>query len=310
MKIGIISSVTGVRADIDQIVQSVVKIEKEGFDHYWFVHLPNIGYDAMQIAGVVGQHTSRIELGTAVVPTYPRHPFVMAQQALTTQVITGGRFTLGIGPSHNFVIEDMLGMEYDRPGKHTREYLTILQDLIQRGKSDFKGEFYRVDTKLLVIRAEPLSVMMAALGPVMLKVAGELTDGTITWMTGPKTMETHVVPKISAAAQAAGRPQPRVAMSLPVIVTNDKSAGRERVNELLVDYGNIQNYRRMLDIEGANLPGDVALVGNAAEVEAQLRRYADMGVTDYCALILPEEGGGGESIARTQAVLQDLIGKI
>lgn len=310
MRIGVVAGVVSLHYDLDTIIKKAQQAEEDGFDHYWFVHLPHIGFDALTMVTLAGRNTIRIELGTAVVPTYPRHPHVMAQQAMTAQVASGGRLTLGIGPSHDFVIEGMLGMDYEKPAKHTREYLEILQAFNNNGNVKHDGEIFRVKAELSVNGAQPFRVMVAALGPKMLKLTGELADGTITWMTGPKTVESHIVPRISKAAQDAGRPAPRVAVTLPIMLTNNKQAGKERVNELLGSYGKMTNYRRMLEIEGVETPGDVAIMGTETEIEETLRRYADLGVTDYLALIIPEKEDPEGSLARTWDTVKELVGKI
>lgn len=310
MKIGLVTSVFNIRQSLSELVDEVVAAEENGFDHFWFVHMPHLGYDALQLASLSGQRTDRIQLGTAIIPTYPRHPFVMAQQALTSQVATDNRLILGIGPSHDFVIRDMLGMDYARPAHHTQEYLEVITELMHTRKSNYQGEIFNMDANLWVNQSKPPSILVAALGPRMLKVAGSYSDGTITWVTGPKTLESHIVPRIHAAAAEVGKPRPRVAMVMPVMCIDDEAAGRRQINEKLGQYGAMENYRRMLEMEGAKLPGDVGVVGSPAQIEQGLRRFASLGVTDFCALVIGEPGNLDASIRNTQAVLQDLVGKI
>jgi F420-dependent oxidoreductase-like protein len=188
-----------------------------GLATFW---MPNIfGLDGITTQAIVGREVPEIELGTAVVPTYPRHPTAMAQQALTTAAATGGRFTLGIGLSHKIVIEDLFGLDYSKPARHMREYLEVLMPLLRGEPAKFAGEEYRVNVGIQVPGAGVVSVLVAALGPVMLGIAGRLTDGTITWMTGPDTLESHIVPTIRRAASEDGRPTPRVVAGLPIALT-------------------------------------------------------------------------------------------
>ncbi len=306
MRIGIHSIVEG--TNLEGAIQQVVKAEEEGFESIWFGQ--GLGADALTVIALAGQKTQRIEIGTAIVPTYTRHPFLMAEQALTVQAATGGRFTLGVGPSHRPVIEGVLGLSYDRPALHVREYLTVLRDLVQDGRASLSGELYRVSGALWMAGAEPCPILVAALGPIMLKIAGELTDGTITWMTGPKTVETHIVPRISAAAGSAGRPSPRVCVALPIAVTADVDAARQRAAGIFQMYGHLPNYRRVLDKEGVSGAEDVAIVGGEREVERTLRALADVGATDFLAVMFPAEDDARESIARTRVFLQNLIGKV
>jgi 5,10-methylenetetrahydromethanopterin reductase len=289
-------------------VQRVVDAERDGFDSVWLGQI--FGPDALTIVALAGARTQRIELGTAVIPTFPRHPFVLAQQALTVQAATGGRLTLGIGPSHKLVVEDMWGLSYDQPAKHIREYLSVLRPLIDENRVSFSGDTYRVTGALQVPGAKPMPVLIAALAPVMLGIAGQLADGTITFLGGPKALETHVVPRISAAAAEAGRPRPRVCAALPVAVTDDPAAARARAAQEFLVYGQLPNYRRILDLEGAAGPADVAIVGKEADVERQVRALAAAGATDLLAAVFPVGADEAASLPRTLALLKGLVGKV
>lgn len=306
MRIGIMLADSG--AGLDRMLDDAVAVEQEGFDSAWYGQV--FGSDVMTVIAMAGARTSRIEFGTSVVPTYPRHPFVMAQQALTVQAATGGRFTLGIGLSHRPVVENMWGMSYDRPARHMREYLSVLRPLVREGRVAFQGDVFRTTAGVQVRGATPMPVLIAALAPKMLQIAGELSDGTVTWMTGVKTIETHIVPKLRAAAQEAGRPAPRVAVGLPIAVTYDVTAARERAAKAFQIYGQLPNYRRMLDIEGAAGPAEVAIAGDEAAVERQLRALASAGATDFFAPIMPVGDDATASVARTRALLQSLVGRI
>jgi F420-dependent oxidoreductase-like protein len=235
----------------------------------------------------------------------------MAQQAATTNAAIGGRLTLGIGLSHQPVVENMWGLSYAHPGPYMREYMSVVAPLVREGKVAFSGDVFKVAAGLQVPGAKPFPVLVAALAPMMLKTAGEIADGTVTWTTGIKTIESHIAPRINAAAQAAGRPKPRIAVGLPVAVTDDDAASvRERISKGLQIYGQLPNYRRMLDIEGAAAPGDIALVGNEAAVEQQVRALAAAGATDFNAAIFPVGDNAGASIARTRALLKGLVGHV
>jgi len=303
-----IAEFAGGTNDVAMQVQSVVKAEEDGFHGIWFGQI--FGPEVLTVLALAGQRTSRIELGTSVVPTYPRHPHMLAQQALTVQAATNGRFNLGIGLSHAPVVEGMWGLKYDRPAVHMREYLSVLLPLLQEGRASFNGEFFRVNATVQVPVPKPPPVLIAALAPVMLRMAGEMTDGTITWMTGPKTLETHIVPRISKAAKDAGRPAPRVVAGLPIAVTDDASAARERAARSFQVYGTLPNYQRMLNIEGVGGPADVAIVGNEREVEQQLRDIASAGATDFLAGMFPIGDDIKTSLGRTRALLKALVGKV
>jgi F420-dependent oxidoreductase-like protein len=275
-------------------------VADDGFTSAW---LPQIfGADALTCIAVAGREVD-IELGTAVVPTYPRHPLMLAAQALTTNAAVGGRLVLGIGLSHQIVIESMLGMSFEKPARHMREYLSILLPLIREGKVSFEGETLSTNGGLTVPGARPFPVLVAALAPLMLKIAGEMADGTVTWMTGPDTIAGHIAPRITDAAANAGRPAPRIVCALPVCVTDDVDAARERASRTFAIYGQLPSYRAMLDKEGAGGPADVAIVGTEDEVRQRVAAIADTGATDFVAV----EYATGEERDRTRAVLRSLL---
>ena len=290
MQIGIMMGAgPGPDGSLDGVVGVARELEARGFDSAWLANI--FGLDAITTMAIVGRETQRIELGTAVVPTYPRHPLAIAQQAVTAGVAADGRFSLGIGLSHKLVIENMMGFSYDKPARHMREYLEVLAPLLRGEPVKFEGEQYRVNGGLQVPDAKPVQLLVAALGPVMLRIAGRLTSGTITWMTGPKTLAGHIVPTISAAAKDAGRPEPRVVAGLPIDLVSDVPAAREKIASQLQMYGMLPSYRAMLDREGAEGPADVAILGGEAELRAGLDRVRDAGVSDLLAAVTGVEEG-------------------
>lgn len=283
---------------LDEFVDQVKRAEADGFA---FVSAANIfGHDAVGALTVAGRETERIELATGVVPTQPRHPTALAQQALTAQAACRGRFTLGIGLSHQIVIETMFGLSYAAPAKQMEEYLQVLVPLLQGKPASHQGDIYRVNAGLQVPDGTPVPTLVAALGPRMLEVAGRLADGTATWMTGRRTLADHIVPSICKAAAAAGRPSPRIVAALPVAITNDADAARAVANEAFAMYGSLPSYRAMLDREGAAGPGDVAIVGDEAAVRAGLAELRNAGVTDFAAAPYPADEG---AVARTREFL-------
>jgi F420-dependent oxidoreductase-like protein len=272
----------------------------DGFASAWMSNI--FGMDALTALAVAGSQVPRIKVGTAVVPTYPRHPAALAQQARTVAAAVDGRLVLGIGLSHKIVIEDMYGYDYGRPVRHMREYLAVLLPLLERRPAAFTGETVSANIGLTTPGEGRVPVLLAALGTQMLRLAGQQTDGTVLWMTGPATVRDHVVPTITQAAADAGRPAPRVVCILPVCVTGDPDGARERAARIFAIYGELPSYRAMLDREGAAGPGDVAIVGDEDSVAAQIRALADAGVTDFVA----GEYGRGEDAVRTRALLRSL----
>ena len=293
---------------LDDLIARIKQAEADGFDSFWVPHISARGYDALTVLALAGTQTSRIELGVGVVPTYPRHPMALAQQALTTATAAGGRFLLGIGPSHRPGIEENFGLSYDRPAQHTREYLSVLRPLIDQGRVQFSGDFYHVNAELDVLDRPNCPVLISALAPRMLHLAGQQADGTITWMAGPRAIRDHVRPRINAAADAAGRPEPRICVGLPATVCDDEAAGRRAAAESYERYGRLVNYRRILDVEDVEGPSEVAVVGNESSLQRQLAEFAAAGATDFIANIFTTNDP--ESNARTYTALQNLVGKL
>lgn len=288
----------------DEVVGQVAALSEAGIEVAWASQI--FGYDSLTLLAVIGREVPGIGLGTAVVPTYPRHPVMLAGQALTVQAATGGRLTLGIGLSHQMVIENVYGQSFDRPARHMKEYLSILLPLLEGEQVAFVGETLKASTfGPLQIDAPPPPVLVAALGTVMLRLTGQMASGTVTWMTGPATLESHVVPTIRAAAAEAGRPAPRIGVGLPVCVTDDPDAARGKAAEVFSIYEHLPSYRAMLDREGAAGPADVAIVGNEAEVKSQVRRLAAIGTTDFCGVPF----GSVSEITSTIGVLSSLVGE-
>lgn len=303
MRIGVMSGATGgPDGEIDGLVARAKDLEARGFHSIWMANI--FGLDAITALAIVGRETARIELGTAVVPSYPRHPVAIAQQCLTAQAAADGRFVLGVGLSHKLVIENMLGLSYEKPARHMREYMAVLGPLLRGEPVKFAGEHYQVNAAVQVPGAAPVPVVIAALGDHMLKIAGQTSDGSILWMTGPATIENHIVPKLSAAAAAAGRADPRVVAGFPIILTNKPDEARENIGKLLTMYGQLPSYRAMLDKEGLAGPADLAIVGDEAVLNAELDRLRDVGVTDFDAAIMPVEQGADD---RTIAFLESRL---
>jgi 5,10-methylenetetrahydromethanopterin reductase len=302
MRIGVtIRDETGEFALI-RVRDQIRRAAEQGFASAWMNNI--FGLDALTALAVAGSGVPGIELGTAVVPTYPRHPAALAQQARTVAAALDGRLTLGVGPSHQMVIEDMFGYRFDRPAGHTREYLSALRPLLHGQPAAVDGQQISAHITLSTPGPVPVPLLLAALGPRMLRLAGELADGTVLWMTGPATVRDHIVPEITAAAQAAGRPSPRVVCILPVCVTSDPGATHAAAARLFAIYGQLPSYRAMLDREGAAGPADVALIGDEEAVAGKLSVLAAAGVTDFVA----GEFAPGADAGRTRQFLRSYRG--
>jgi len=285
MKIGLNGTGLVQQASIELIQKDVHQAHQEGFDSYWLAEHPSGGFDALTILAVVGQAVKGIELGTAIIPTFPRHPMVLAGQTLTTQSATGDRFTLGIGLSHQ-VMMAQLGINFDKPIRHLREYLTILMPLLETGKVSFKGDILSCDAQLFQTPDKRPCVVVAALGPQALRVAGTRTDGTTLAWVGSKTIRNHIVPTIGAAASKAGKShQPRIIATLPVCVSDQPDKVKSRISQTMAMYAQLPSYQAMFEREGVDQPGEVALVGSKSQLEDQLHGLELGGVTDFAASI-------------------------
>ncbi|NQW16774.1 MAG: TIGR03564 family F420-dependent LLM class oxidoreductase [Chloroflexi bacterium] len=309
MKIGIgIGPLPRDKRDLNGNIEWVVDAESDGFDSLWISH--GMSIDSLQLVALAGQRTSRIELITGVIPVYSRSPLLMAQEALTANEAAGGRLSLGLGVAHPESTATLWNATYDRPAKYMREYLGALSPLLEERAVDFSGEMIITSASMGFKSAPTPPVLIAAMAPMMLKLAGEQTAGTILWMCGRKTVETHIAPRINEAADSADRPAPRICVALPICVTDEPEAARESVAATLGGYGRLINYRKALDIEGASGPEDVAIVGNEDEVEAQLRAFAAAGATDFFASFTATRRGDTESPIRTRDLLKRLVGKV
>lgn len=272
MRIGLAFGDARRQRDLSRITEEIRSAR--GIDTAWVTQGPNL--DALITLATAG--ATSVELGTAVVPFPQRHPLVLASQALTVQAATGNRLTLGIGAGIALMVGPMFGLPTERPARRLREYLEVLGPLLRGEAVDHHGETLTAVGSVAVEGAVAPPVLVAALGPAMLKVTGELADGTITWMTGPRTLENHVVPSITKAAQ--GRPAPRIVAGLHICLTTDLESARARYATDFALSGQVPEYRAVLDREGADGPADVLIAGDEGAVTQQLDRLRDTGITD------------------------------
>jgi F420-dependent oxidoreductase-like protein len=314
MRIGLMIGSDKERARADRLgglVADVQAADRAGFTSMWIPQIP--GYlDAMTAIAIIGQVTERIEIGTAVVPVQTRHPIPMAQQALTTQLACGGRFTLGLGPSHHWIVEGQLGLPYERPAHLMRNYLDVLnQAFAGPGPVDVENDAYKVHSPMDVADAIEMPILISALAPVMLRIAGERTSGTILWMADERAIGDHVVPRITKAAQEAGRPAPRIIGGVPVALCaeSEVDAARAYASEVLGHADFSPNYVALLEHGDAEDVGDTMAAGSESAIVERLRGYRDAGVTDLAARVVPlgdDAAARVESRQRTQAFLATL----
>jgi F420-dependent oxidoreductase-like protein len=303
MRIGL----PGGGATVDRIIENAIEAEGEGFTSLWFAGAA--GIEPLVVLPLVGRATARIELGTSIVQTYPRHPVLMAQQAAAVGLAIGDapRFALGVGVSHRPVIEGSYGLSYDGNARHLREYLTVLCGLLETGRVRFQGDDYRVAADLARRPEQTVQVLVAALAAKSLASAGELAGGTITWMANARAVESLIAPTIRGAAASAGRPDPRIVVGLPVAVTDDADAGREEAARQFAVYGTLPNYQRVLAAGGVPSPADAAIVGSEDQVGEAVAGLFAAGATDVWAAPFPVGDDRRASRARTRALLRDLV---
>ena len=304
---------------VARMLDDIAWAEAAGLPAAWIPQIPN-DMDALQCVALLGAHTSRIELGTAVVPLQAQHPVALARQALSAHAITGGRLTLGVGPSHHWIVTDMLGLPYEKPAAYTRDYLEVLSAAwratteapgLGQGSIDVENDTFTVHNPFDVGPVAPLRVLLSALGPVMLRIAGERADGTVLWMADERAIGDHIVPKITKTAENAGRPAPRIVAGIPVTLCAPSrvAEARARANRVLAEAEFSPNYQRLLEHGDIQDVGDLLAAGDETAIAARFQRFADAGATDLSIRLLPIGNGRDELIAskhRTRELLATL----
>lgn len=304
MRIGLNgSSLVATGASLTAMIDHAARAEADGFSSYWVAQLASP--DTLTAIALMGARTERIEIGTAVVPTWLRHPLMLATQALTVQEAIGNRLALGIGLAHKSTIETNLRIPFARPAKHMSEYLDVLLPAMADRAVDATGEIWSGNADRIggMPGATSPAVLLAAMGPRMLAMAGARTDGTVLWLSGPKAIESQLKPAVDTAAAEAGRSAPRIVASVPVCVTNKPEAVRDVLASLFAGYNDLPSYRGVMDAEGVDGPAGVSIVGSEAEVRAGIAAFADAGATDFSAL---EFSTDDDEARATRALLADL----
>ncbi|WP_205874800.1 LLM class F420-dependent oxidoreductase [Mycobacterium camsae] len=296
---------------VAKLVADIEWAESAGLDTAWMPQVPD-DFDCLTMVSLMAAHSSRIELGTAVVPLQAQHPIALARQALSTHAVAAGRLALGVGPSHHWIIRDMLGLPYEKPAAYTRDYLQVLNAATAgTGSVDVENDSFTVHNPTVLAADPPMPVLVAALGPVMLQLAGELADGTVLWMADERAIGDHIAPKITKAAAAAGRPAPRIVAGIPVCLCapGEVDAAKERANRILGEAEVSPNYQRLLERGDARDVGDLCAAGDPEQILARMRRFADSGVTDLSVRLLPIGDNRDELIAskrRTREMIAEL----
>jgi len=290
---------------LDGCVRELTQARDDGFARVWMTQMP-FDVDLLTVLAAAMHEVSDIKVGSGVLPIQNQHPMLMAQRALTLNLIAGGRFTLGVGVTHRTVTEGMWGISWDRSVRRLSEYLDGLLPLLAGEPVNATGEMLTTRGALQISGAPTPEVYVAALGPQMLRLAGRRTAGTITWMTGPKTLHEHIGPTLRNAAAEAGRPDGAVsvAAALPIAVTDDVAATRSLAAKQFAMYGQLPSYRAMLDREGYAGPEDAALIGDLATVRDRLDEVRAAGVDEFVAIPFDPSPEGQD---RTRAFLRSSL---
>ncbi|MBZ6259792.1 LLM class F420-dependent oxidoreductase [Streptomyces olivaceus] len=281
MTVGVTLNASGARNQVDASVELAREAAAAGLRSAWFGQA--FGADSPQLAAIVGREVPGIHVGTSAIPVFGRHPLIVSSQAQTAQAATHGRYHLGLALGTRLLTEGGFGLTFERPVARLREFLTALRQLTRDGSADFRGELLTAATPVpaRVPGAETgVPLLVAAMGPKALRAGGELADGILPYLAGPRALETHIVPALTAAAEAAGRPAPRVVALVHGVVTDDVDAVRRKVTGQLAFYEQIPSYARVVELSGGRRASDVAVIGDEATVAAEVRRYRDAGATE------------------------------
>ncbi len=300
---------------VKKLISDIEWADSAGLATAWMPQVPD-DFDLLTMVALMASHSTRIELGTAVVPLQAQHPIALARQALSVHAVAGGRLALGVGPSHHWIIRDMLGLPYDKPAAYTRDYLQVLNAAIAGpGSVDVENDTFTVHNPTALGAETPMPVLVAALGPVMLQIAGEHADGTSLWMADEKAIGEHIAPKINKAAAEAGKPPPRIVAGIPVTLcaNSEIEEAKDRANRILAEAETSPNYQRLLDRGDARTVGDLCAAGDEESILKRFRAFADAGVTDLSVRLLPIGDNRDELIAskyRTREVIAELAKQV
>jgi F420-dependent oxidoreductase-like protein len=288
---------------VDDFIDQARRASASGVRHVWVAQ--QFDHDAISLAGLIGAAVPGLGVGTFVVPINPRHPLIVASQAQTAQAASHGTFSLGLGLGAHGPERQAFGKAWPNTIERLREHLQVLRSIIDTGTVDFHGDEFTAapEWPVALPGGTPLPVYVAAMGPKALRVTGELADGTLPYLAGPRTIAEFIEPTITRAAADVGRPRPRVIAAVPVLVTNDVESGRAAAADALGFYATIPSYQKVIAREGADSVADLAAVGDADAVRAQLQRYRDAGATDL--VLSPLRG-----VAADRQLLWDLAASI
>jgi F420-dependent oxidoreductase-like protein len=293
---------------VDAVVDLAREAADAGLASAWFGQ--RFDYDSTTLAALVGRAVPDLAVGTSAIPVFGRHPLLVAAGAATAQAATRGRFHLGLALGAPVFVEEPFGVPYERPVARLREFLTALRPALETGRTAFHGELLTAVTPPGVSStlpgAAPAPVLVAAMGPQALRVAGELADGILPFLAGPRVLSGRIVPAVGEAARAAGRPAPRVVAFVAAVVTDSPDEVRAATASAMGFYDAVPSYAKVLAEEGVAHAADLALIGDEQTVAAGLRRYADAGATEI--VLTQTDLGGDTARVRTWELAGSLSG--
>jgi F420-dependent oxidoreductase-like protein len=265
---------------VDDVIAQAKRAHAAGVRQVWLAQ--QFDHDAISLAGLIGAAVPGLGVGTSVVPINPRHPLIVASLAQTAQAASHGNFSLGLGLGAHEPERLAFGKEWPNTIQRLREHLQILRSIFDTGSVDFHGDQFSASPAwpVKVAGGTPMPLYVAAMGPKALRVTGELADGTLPYLAGPRTIAEFIQPTIAKAAAEAGRPEPRIIAAVPVMVSDDLDAARALAAEHLSFYESVPSYQKVIAREGVDSAADLAAVGSAESVSRVLRRYLDAGATD------------------------------
>jgi len=265
---------------VDAVVQRARQAAAAGLKSAWFGQ--RFDYDSPALATIVGREVPELEVGTSAIPIFGRHPLLVSGQARTAQAATHGRYHLGLALGAPGIVRDTLGLPFDRPIGLLREFLTVLRSINDTGAVDFHGEQLTAVSRLPVTLpgAAPVPVLVAAMGPQALRVTGELADGTLPYLAGPRTLGERIVPAITRAAEQSGRPAPRIVAFVAGVVTTNVEQVRASAFDRMAFYDRIPSYQRVIAAEGHTRAGELAVIGDEHAVATAVQTYLDAGATE------------------------------
>uniref|UniRef100_A0A5Q5BRC0 Luciferase-like protein n=2 Tax=unclassified Mycobacterium TaxID=2642494 RepID=A0A5Q5BRC0_MYCSS len=305
MRIGL----TGGGSSVDKIVAHAQRAEADGFSSLWYASA--VGGDPLVAMAIAGRATGSIELGTAVLQTYPCHPLLQANRvAAAANAMGRPGLTLGLGPSHEPIVRDVLGLSYDHPARNTREYLRIVSGLLAGVEVDFDGTDWSTHSAgRMAALDHRVPVLLSALSPRMLRIAAEFADGVVLWMASASAIAGRIAPVLREAANAQGKPAPRIVAGLPVAVHDDADEARAAISATASSYERMTNYQNIIRAGGGERAADVGIVGDEGAVARQLAELIDAGATDVWAqpvAVGADRAQLSASLKRTRGLLSEL----